>query len=95
MAHLLGNSVAISSALAAVLVAVQQTTHVLPGSGERFALERERCYGVVRAGRNDCGTARHACAGRAAQDAQREEWLMVPNGTCDKIVGGTVRPPSV
>ena len=95
MAHLLGNSVAISSAFAAVLIAVQQTTHVLPGSGERFTLERERCYGVVRAGKNDCGTATHACAGRAMQDAQREEWLMLPNGTCDKIVGGTVRPPSV
>lgn len=94
MAHLLNNSIAISSAFATILIAVQQTTHVLPGSGNSFLLERERCYGVVRAGKNDCGTAKHACAGRAAQHAQRDEWLMLPNGTCDKIVGGTVRPPS-
>lgn len=95
MAHRLSNSVALSSALAAVLIALQQTTHVLPGSGDSFGLERERCYGVARAGKNDCGTAQHACAARASHDAQRDEWLMLPSGTCDRVVGGTVRPPSV
>ena len=94
MAHRLFNAVVISSAIAAILIAVQQTTHVLPGSGKSFTLDRERCYGVVRAGKNDCGTAKHACAGRAARDAQSDEWLMLPAGTCDRIVGGTVKPPS-
>lgn len=91
----IANAVVITGAIATVLVAVQQTTHVVPGSAARFELDRERCYGVVRAGRNDCGTAIHACAGRAKRDAERDEWLMLPAGTCARIVGGTVKPPPV
>jgi uncharacterized membrane protein len=94
MAHRLSNAVVLSSAIAVVLIALQQTTHALPGSGKSFTLDRERCYGVVRAGKNDCGTAKHACAGRAARDAQGDEWLMLPAGTCDRIIGGTVKPPA-
>jgi len=95
MAHRLSNAVVISSAIAVVLIALQQTTHALPGSGQSFTLDRERCHGVVRAGKNDCGTAKHACAGRATRDAQGDEWLMLPGGTCDRIAGGSVKPPSV
>jgi uncharacterized membrane protein len=93
MDYRLSNVAVISAAIATVLVALQQTTHALPGSRQRFALARERCYAVVRAGKNDCGTAVHACAWRATRDAQRDEWLMLPAGTCDKIVGATLRPP--
>jgi uncharacterized membrane protein len=88
------NAAAVCSAIAAVLIAVQQNTHLLPGAAKRYAVERERCYGVVRAGKNDCGSALHACAGRAAQDARRDEWLMLPAGTCERIAGGTLAPPS-
>lgn len=91
----ISNAAVISAAIATVLVAVQQTTHALPGSSQRFALARERCYGVVRAGKNDCGNAVHVCAGRATRDAQPEEWLMLPTGTCDKIVGGALWPSPV
>ncbi len=28
----------------------------------------EKCYGVVKAGKNDCRTAAHSCAGQAAKD---------------------------
>ncbi|MPW23407.1 DUF2282 domain-containing protein [Paraburkholderia sp. CNPSo 3157] len=55
---------------------------------------RERCFGIVRAGRNDCGTAKHACAGRAPRDAAGDEWLLLPAGTCTKIAGGAIRPAS-
>jgi len=92
MGRRLNNTVVVSAAIATVLVALQQTTHALPGSDQSFTLDRERCYGVVRAGKNDCGTAMHACAGRAARDAQADEWLMLPGGTCDRIVGGSLRP---
>ncbi len=92
MAHGIANTLVIGSALGIVWLAVQQTTHVLPGSQRMFAQERERCYGVVRAGKNDCGTAAHACAGRARRDAERGEWLMLPAGTCMKIAGGEGKP---
>ena len=50
----------------------------------------EKCAGVVKAGKNDCGTSKHACAGQAKTDGDPEEWVALPKGTCDKLVGGNV-----
>lgn len=50
----------------------------------------EKCAGIVKAGKNDCGTSKHSCAGQASKDGDAEEWVYVPTGTCDKIVGGKV-----
>ena len=36
----------------------------------------EKCYGVAKAGKNDCGTAKHACAGMA-EDRQRPDRMEV------------------
>jgi len=52
----------------------------------------EKCYGVAKAGQNDCGTARHSCAGKAARDNDPMEWKVVPRGTCEKL-GGKLAPP--
>jgi uncharacterized membrane protein len=52
--------------------------------------ERERCYGVVKAGQNDCATANSACAGTAKQDFQKDAWVYLPKGTCEKL-GGTLK----
>ena len=51
----------------------------------------EKCTGVVKAGMNDCGTSKHACAGQAKEDGSAKEWVYVPVGTCNKIVGGKVK----
>lgn len=51
--------------------------------------EQERCYGVSKAGKNDCATATSACAGTAKQDFQKDAWIYVPKGTCQKLAGGT------
>ncbi len=51
--------------------------------------DMEKCYGVVKAGKNDCGTKSHACAGQASKDNDEKEWVYLPKGTCDKIVGGS------
>lgn len=48
----------------------------------------EKCAGIVKAGMNDCGTSTHACSGKAAKDGDPEEWIYVPEGTCQKVVGG-------
>ena len=53
----------------------------------------EKCAGIVKAGQNDCGTSKHACGGHAKTDGEAEEWIYVPEGTCAKIVGGTVYKP--
>ena len=48
----------------------------------------EKCYGIAKAGKNDCGTAKHACAGFAKADNEPTEWKYVAKGTCESL-GGT------
>ena len=52
----------------------------------------EKCLGVSKAGMNDCGATGHACAGQAKKDGDPKEWVYVPEGTCEKLVGGKVKP---
>ena len=54
----------------------------------------EKCYGVVKAGKNGCGSAdkAHGCAGLAKEDASGVEWIALPTGTCDKLAGGSLEP---
>jgi uncharacterized membrane protein len=54
------------------------------------AADNEKCYGVSKAGKNDCQTATGSCAGTAKMDAQKDAWIYVPKGTCEKIVGGSL-----
>lgn len=54
------------------------------------AAEMEKCYGVVKAGKNDCQTANSACAGTSKTDGQKDAFVAVPKGTCEKLVGGSL-----
>ena len=71
--------IAIASALAAALV--------LPAAAQAQG-NMEKCYGISKAGKNDCQTASSSCAGTSKKDAQTDAWVSVPRGTCDKIIGG-------
>ncbi|MES0327728.1 MAG: DUF2282 domain-containing protein [Gammaproteobacteria bacterium] len=51
----------------------------------------EKCAGIVKAGMNDCGTGKHSCAGMAKVDKDPEEWIYVPEGTCAKMAGTTLK----
>jgi len=53
----------------------------------------EKCYGVSKAGKNDCQTASSSCAGTSKKDHEASAWLGVPKGTCEKIVGGMLSSP--
>lgn len=62
-------------------------------STDAIAAEKmEKCYGIVKAGLNDCQTAKASCAGSSTKDKQRGAFIFLPTGTCDKIVGGTLKP---
>ena len=76
------------AAVAAVLsVGMLATTPAMAGKPGM-----EKCMGIAKAGANDCGTSQHSCAGQASADGDAEEWVYVPEGTCDKIVGGKIKP---
>jgi len=75
----------LASAVAGVLsVGVLASTDAVAG-------KNEKCMGVVKAGQNDCGTSKHPCSGKAKVDNDPEEWVFLPKGACDKIVGGVVK----
>ena len=82
----MNKSLWIASALAAA-VAVP-TVSALAGPAVQPP-KSEKCYGVVKAGHNDCQTASNSCAGNSKADAQKDAWVYLPIGVCDKIVGAS------
>jgi uncharacterized membrane protein len=52
----------------------------------------EKCYGVAKAGKNDCAGKAHACSGQAKKDGSATDFLKLPAGTCDRLVGGKHAP---
>lgn len=70
-------------AIAAVLAAAL----VLPAAAQAQG-NMEKCFGIAKAGKNDCQTATSSCAGTSKKDAQTDAWLSVPKGVCEKIAGG-------
>ncbi len=46
---------------------------------------KERCYGVSKAGKNDCAGGGLSCAGTSTRDYQGNAWKYVKKGTCVKI----------
>ena len=50
---------------------------------------KEKCYGVAKAGQNDCGNlaGTHSCAGQSKVDNDKGEWKYVPAGTCKQMGG--------
>jgi len=65
---------------------------VVAGAGQAMAAagDNEKCSGIVKAGKNDCGTSKSSCAGTVKVDRDAEAWVFVPKGTCDKIAGGVI-----
>lgn len=55
---------------------------------------KEKCYGVVKAGHNDCAdmAKTHSCMGHAALDGSGGDFVALPKGVCEKLVGGTTEP---
>jgi uncharacterized membrane protein len=62
------------------------------GPAPKPKYEAEKCYGVAKAGKNDCQTANSSCAGTSKRDAQKDAWVYVPKGTCDRLVNGNMQP---
>ena len=54
--------------------------------------DKEKCYGVAKAGQNDCASSNgtHSCAGQAKTDNAKQEWKYVAKGTCEKAGGTTL-----
>ena len=76
------STLTIAAALSAALLLATQAEAQGPAT--------EKCYGVAKAGKNDCQTATSSCAGTSKKDHEASAWLAVPKGTCEKIAGGSL-----
>jgi len=56
--------------------------------------DMEKCYGVAKAGKNDCKTMSSACAGHSTSDAQSDAFIALPKGTCERLAGGSLVVPA-
>lgn len=73
-------------ALAAALSTPAQASPVAQPSGS------EKCYGIAKAGKNDCAAGVHSCAGQGTKNADKTSYVYLPVGACEKIVGGSTTP---
>lgn len=84
-------SILVGSALAAAL-ALPAIANAQAGPAPVPEFQADKCYGIAKAGKNDCQTANSSCAGTSRRDRQGDAWIYVPAGTCDRIVGGSLQP---
>ena len=55
---------------------------------------KEKCYGVAKAGQNNCAANGHSCQALAKIDNDPAEWKYVPKGECEAAGGKTSAPES-
>ncbi|MES2216931.1 MAG: DUF2282 domain-containing protein [Pseudomonadota bacterium] len=89
------NKIVISTLTAILAVGIitdanaQTTSTAKP---EKMLKGMEKCYGIAKSGLNDCGTPSNSgCAGSSKIDGDKAAWIYVPKGTCNKIVGGSLK----
>ena len=84
MNHRLVASTALASVLAMGLVGAAQA--------QDAARDKEKCYGVAKAGANDCAnlSGTHSCAGQNKNAMAPDEWNYVAKGSCAKLGGKTL-----
>lgn len=69
------------------------TTILLASQGmvtNAVAADKEKCFGVAKAGQNGCQNKHGSCAGTSKVDGQKDAWIIVPKGLCTKLVGGSL-----
>ena len=81
MNHRLVASTALASVLAIGLLNAAEA--------QDSAKDKEKCYGVAKAGSNDCAnlSGTHTCAGQNKNAMAPDEWNYVAKGTCAKLGG--------
>ncbi|MEQ8320008.1 MAG: DUF2282 domain-containing protein [Rhodospirillales bacterium] len=68
---------------AAVVAGALATAGAATLSAPVSAAENVKCYGVSKAGQNDCAAGPGTtCAGTSKVDYQGNAWKLVPKGTC-------------
>jgi uncharacterized membrane protein len=86
----LASTTAIATAVAFSAAALTTTAHAGDWTKVK-GIKTEKVYGISKAGKNDCATKAHQCAGQAKVDNDPSEWIFLPAGVSAKI-GGSLKP---
>jgi uncharacterized membrane protein len=71
---------------ALALTALASGVAAAQDKGASIKGEKERCYGISMAGKNDCAAGPGTtCAGTSKADYQANAWKYVAKGTCTTI----------
>jgi uncharacterized membrane protein len=83
-------SSALASALALGLIG-QAAAQDSMGKDMAKGKEKEKCFGIAKAGQNDCAnlSGSHSCAGQTKADNMADDWRYVAKGTCGEMKGKT------
>lgn len=76
---------------ASLIAATAATLMTLTLAVPAHAADKEKCFGIAKAGQNDCAstTGVHSCAGQSKVDMDKAEWKYVAKGTCKDMNGMT------
>lgn len=67
---------------AAVVTAIGMSS----GAARAEDAAKEKCYGILLAGKNDCAAAgNNSCAGTSKVDYDKKAWQLVAKGTCATV----------
>ena len=81
MKTITASSLAGALALAATITAANAGPVAQPAGSEK-------CYGVSKAGKNDCAAGVHSCAGQGTRNFDKTAFVYLPAGACAKLAGG-------
>jgi uncharacterized membrane protein len=88
----MSKSMWIASALAAAVALPAVAVNAAPVAPQP---KSEKCFGVAKAGQNDCQTATSSCAATSKADRQPDAWIYLPKGLCQKLAGGSLKAPQL
>ena len=75
-------SILMSTAISTLLAFGAVTAHAADDNSNK-----EKCFGVAKAGENGCAANGHSCQGQAKTDKDPAEWQYVDKGECEKMGG--------
>ena len=79
-------STLIASSLLGALALAATAAHAGPPAQPANS---EKCYGVAKAGHNDCAAGAHSCAGQATKSMDKTSFVYLPAGAGSKLAGGS------
>jgi len=80
--HSIATASALLGALAVSAGAIAQTK-------DSETAGKEKCFGISKAGKNDCAGGSHSCAGQSTKNGDKSAYLSLPAGLCARLNGGS------